>query len=69
MTNLVIPRRLQPDARLGVAAVSGPVDSDRLVRGIRFLASKGYEVREASNLRSSRSFFAGADDERARGYR
>jgi muramoyltetrapeptide carboxypeptidase len=39
------------------------------VRGIRFLASKGYEVREASNLRSSRSFFAGADDERARGYR
>jgi muramoyltetrapeptide carboxypeptidase len=52
-----------------VAAVSGPVDEEKLGRGIGSLRSKGYEVREALNLRSRRGFLAGSDEERAAGYR
>ena len=52
-----------------MAAVSGPVDEQKLGRGIGSLRSKGYEVREALNLRARRGFLAGSDEERAAGYR
>jgi muramoyltetrapeptide carboxypeptidase len=66
---LLKPRRLRPGATIGVAAVSGPVDEDRLEAGLRVLASRGYRIVEASNLRRREGFLAGTDLERAAGYR
>lgn len=56
-------------ATIGVAAVSGPVDEEKLARGIAYLKAKGYQIREASNLRRQNGFLAGTDEERATGYR
>jgi len=60
---------LKPGATIGVAAVSGPVNEERLGRGLALLRGKGYGIREASNLRFRRGFLAGTDAERAKGYR
>ena len=49
--------------------MSGPVDGEKIDRGIAILAARGYRVREASNLRSRARFLAGTDEERAAGYR
>jgi muramoyltetrapeptide carboxypeptidase len=65
----VRPPRLRRGATIGIAAVSGPVDEDRLRRGVAELERRGYRVRLASNALARRSFLAGSDDERARGYR
>ena len=60
---------MEPGATIGVAAVSGPVDEERLRRGIAYLGARGYRVREASNLSRRTGFLAGSDEERAVGYR
>ena len=52
-----------------MAAVSGPVEEERIARGIGVLRARGYEVDEASNLRRREGFLAGSDEERAAGYR
>lgn len=54
---------------IGVAAVSGPADEEKLGRGLASLRGRGYGIREASNLHFRRGFLAGTDEERARGYR
>jgi muramoyltetrapeptide carboxypeptidase len=69
MPELLKPPRLKPGHSIGVAAISGPVDSERLERGMAYLRAKGYEVLEASNLRKRHGFLAGTDEERAAGYR
>jgi muramoyltetrapeptide carboxypeptidase len=69
MPELLRPPRLKPGHTIGIAAVSGPVDPERLERGIAYLRAKGYEVLEASNLRKRHGFLAGTDQERAAGYR
>ncbi len=66
---LVRPPRLRRGATIGIAAISGPVDEDRLRRGIGSLERRGYGVRLASNALVRRGFLAGSDEERARGYR
>jgi muramoyltetrapeptide carboxypeptidase len=63
------PPRLRPGATIGVAAVSGPVDSERLDAGVRVLEARGYRVVLASNVHARRDFLAGSDAERAAGYR
>jgi len=63
------PPRLRPGATIGVAAVSGPVEEERLEAGLRSLRSKGYRVVESTNLRRRDGFLAGSDSERAAGYR
>jgi muramoyltetrapeptide carboxypeptidase len=60
---------LTAGATIGVAAASGPVDEEKLARGIAYLKAKGYQIREASNLRRQNGFLAGTDEERAAGYR
>lgn len=60
----VLPPPLRPGDRVGVAALSGPVDPERLASGVEALRSFGYEPVEASNLRSTAGLFAGADSER-----
>lgn len=69
MDELTLPRRLRPGATVGVAAVSGPVDPEKLARGIAHLRAGGYAVAEAGNLHARRGFLAGDDRERAAGYR
>jgi muramoyltetrapeptide carboxypeptidase len=66
---LLKPRPLHPGSTIGVAALSGPVEPDRLDRGITALESRGYRVVEADNVRRRDGFLAGSDEERAAGYR
>jgi muramoyltetrapeptide carboxypeptidase len=65
----VLPPRLRPGARIGVAAVSGHVDPERLAAGVRALEARGYSVVLADNIRDADGFLAGTDDARASGYR
>ncbi|MCP4658755.1 MAG: LD-carboxypeptidase [bacterium] len=51
-----------------MAALSGPVDHDRLAAGLEALAGLGYEPVEAANLRSRTRLFAGRDDQRLAGF-
>ena len=69
MAKLSKPLALRPGSTIGVAAVSGPVDEERLSAGVRALEARGYRVVEASNLRRKDGFLAGSDRERAAGYR
>jgi muramoyltetrapeptide carboxypeptidase len=59
-----LPPPLLPGDRVGVAALSGPVDPERLAAGVDALAGLGYRPVEAANLRSRTGLFAGGDDER-----
>lgn len=63
------PQRLRPGAKIGVAAVSGPVDPEKLAAGIAALEARGYRPVPAANLSASRGFLAGTDEERREGYR
>ena len=65
----VLPPRLRPGARIGVAAVSGPVDPGRLDAGLRSLEARGYRPAPAGNIAEKRGFLAGSDESRAAGYR
>jgi len=49
---------------VGVAALSGPVDPERLDRGVEALRRLGFEPVLAENLRSRHGLFAGSDAER-----
>jgi muramoyltetrapeptide carboxypeptidase len=69
LQELLRPRALRPGSTIGIAAVSGPVEEDRIQRGIASIREKGYRVVEASNLCQKRGFLAGSDTERAAGYR
>ena len=54
--------------RVGVAALSGPIDPDRLAAGIEALSELGFEPVEASNLRARSCLFAGTDEQRVAGF-
>ena len=69
MSELLLPPALKPGATIGVAALSGPVEPDRLDRGVAVLERRGYRIVLASNVRARRGFLAGTDAERAAGYR
>jgi muramoyltetrapeptide carboxypeptidase len=65
---LIRPAHLPPPAgpgdRVGVAALSGPVDPARLSAGVEALRRLGFEPVLADNLGSRHGFFAGTDAER-----
>ncbi len=67
--SLILPPRLKPGATIGIAAISGPVEEERLRGGIAALERRGYRVALAGNVLARRGFLAGSDDERAAGYR
>ncbi|MEZ5331409.1 MAG: LD-carboxypeptidase [Thermoanaerobaculia bacterium] len=58
------PSPVRPGDRVGVAALSGPLDGDRLERGLRGLERLGFEPVTARNLASRRGPLAGGDAER-----
>jgi muramoyltetrapeptide carboxypeptidase len=69
MTPLARPPRLAPGATIGLAAISGPVDPQRLSTGVAALERRGYRVVLARNAGAKTGFLAGSDAERAAGYR
>lgn len=58
------PPPVRPGDRVGVAALSGPVDPDRLERGLAALRRLGFEPVPAANLGARHGLFAGTDRER-----
>ena len=58
---------LKPGEPIGVVALSGPVDPDKLEAGIEILRGWGHPVVEASNLRREQAYLAGEDTERLAG--
>lgn len=63
------PPAANPGDRVGIAALSGRIDSDRLTAGVAALEEFGFEPVLATNLRpeaslSGRPLFAGSDRER-----
>jgi len=61
----VLPPPALPGDRVGVAALSGPVDPVRLARGIAELSRLGFRPVLARNLGSRAGLFAGDDADRA----
>lgn len=61
----VLPPSVRPGDRVGVAALSGPVDPIRLANGMQELARLGFVPVPARNLGENSGLFAGADKERA----
>ncbi len=61
----VLPPPVRTGDRVGVAALSGPVDPARLAAGIGELESLGFVPVLARNLGARRGLFAGDDAERA----
>lgn len=59
-----LPPPAGPGDRIGVAALSGPVDPQRLASGLDTLRRLGFEPVLADNLTSRRGFLAGTDAER-----
>jgi muramoyltetrapeptide carboxypeptidase len=58
------PPPVLPGALVGVAALSGVIDAQRLARGIAQLEALGFEARLARNLDRRDGLFAGDDGER-----
>lgn len=63
-----LPPPVLPGDRVGVAAISGPVKPARLKAGLAALRGLGFDVVEASNLRSTHRVFAGDDAARLAGF-
>ncbi len=61
----VLPPSVRPGDRVGIAALSGPVDPVRLTNGIAELARLGFEPVPARNLDRRAGLFAGDDALRA----
>lgn len=59
-----LPPPVREGARVGVAALSGPVDPEKLDTGLDALRELGYEPSPAKNLRRRHGLFAGRDEER-----
>lgn len=59
-----LPPPAGPGDRVGVAALSGPVDPDKLEAGLAELRRLGFEPVVADNVLSRREFLAGEDRER-----
>ena len=60
---LIRPAALRPGDRVAVVAPSGPVDEDRLARGVALLEELGFRVTLPVPMAPWR-IFAGRDDER-----
>jgi len=60
------PRALRPGDLIGVAAPAGPVEEDRLGRGIAELERLGFAVRVADGVRQRKGFTAGTVENRLR---
>jgi len=62
------PPPVKPGDRVGIAALSGPVDPAALDTGLGELRRIGFEPVTATNLKSREGLFAGSDQERLEGF-
>jgi muramoyltetrapeptide carboxypeptidase len=71
MGDLVRLPRISPGDTIGVAALSGPADPEKLAAGVRTLEGFGYRVRLAPNVLAAEPLLglAGTAEKRAAGYR
>jgi muramoyltetrapeptide carboxypeptidase len=60
-------RPLERDEPIGVVALSGPVDPEKLAAGLDVLRSWGHPVETAPNLLARQGYLAGSDDDRVGG--
>jgi len=60
-------RPLKRGEPIGVVALSGPVDPERLADGLKVLHSWGNPIELASNLRDREGYLAGSDEHRLNG--
>ncbi len=58
---------LEPGEPIGVVALSGPVDADKLDAGLQVIRGWGHPVIEASNLHHETAYLAGRDEDRLAG--
>ena len=58
---------LEPGEPIGVVALSGPVDAERLGAGLDVLSQWGHPIVTASNLGQTEAYLAGTDSERLAG--
>ncbi len=63
-----LPPPAGPGDRVGVAALSGPVDPARLERGLAQLSALGFQPVLAANAQSRHGLFAGSDADRLAGF-
>ncbi len=63
-SGISLPPPVRPGDRIGVAALSGPIDPERLARGMDALERLGFEPVPAANLGARAGLFAGSDEER-----
>lgn len=63
-----LPPPVRPGDRVGVAALSGPVDPERLERGVAALVGLGFEPCLGDNLGRRTGYLAGGDAERLAGF-
>lgn len=64
MIAVPLPPAVRSGDRVGVAALSGPVDPERLERGLAALSELGFEPVLADNLGARAGLFAGSAEER-----
>ena len=64
MIPVPLPPAVRPGDRVGVAALSGPVDALAIERGLATIADLGFEPVPAANLARVEGLFAGSDAER-----
>ncbi len=62
--SLLIPTPLRNGDLVGVIAASGPVTSDLLEEGIRFLEGTGFRVKIGNYLYEKNDYLAGTDEQR-----
>ncbi len=58
------PRALRRGATIGVCATSGPVDAERLEKGVAWLEAEGFRVRCAEHALARHGYLAGDDGAR-----
>jgi muramoyltetrapeptide carboxypeptidase len=63
----LIPKPLKNGDLIGVAAVSGPVNTSNLEKGIEFVQKLGFKTKLGANIYNHFEYLAGSDKERSDG--
>ncbi len=66
MAGVAKPHALRPGGTVGLAAPAGPVDPERLARGVAWLEDAGFSVVQRDDLVARRGYLAGDDERRAK---
>jgi muramoyltetrapeptide carboxypeptidase len=62
---IVLGKRLSPGATIGLISPAGPENPDSIVKGVTFLKSLGFNVKEGKHIYDKWGYLAGNDEDRA----